>query len=49
MSFNKKHTKPRPVAKRRGKGLSGLGIKAAKALPDTSQIPWIPIKAGTTA
>lgn len=49
MSFNKKRIKPRLITKPRRKGLSGLGTKSAKSLPDTGRIPWLPIKAGTTA
>ena len=48
MSFNKKHTKPRVTAKWKGRGLSGLSTKSPKTLPDTSRIPWFPIKARTT-
>jgi len=36
----KKRTKPRPVVKWKGKGLSGLGKTKSNQLPDTSCIPW---------
>ncbi|MGE0645085.1 MAG: hypothetical protein AB7P24_15585 [Nitrospira sp.] len=53
----KKHSKPRRVVKRRGKGLGNLGgpkksdKNLAKGLPDTSRIPWFPPmpKTGTDA
>jgi len=51
------HSKPRRVAKRRGKALKNLGgfkevnMKPTKPLPDTSRIPWFPPlpKTGTDA
>ena len=46
-----KHSKPRRVAKRKGKSFSGLDKRPTKQPPDTSRIPWFPPKSkiGTDA